>query len=354
MGLPSIDFIFQTKAASAVSRSARGILAIVVQDATNTDFTSKTYGTLLDVDKDDYTTANYAAIARAFDAAPFKVIVVRIGTSEDMDDAKVILAKLTYNWICTPVSTLQNGLVTYVKAFNTASKAHKVKAAVCGTTGANDEHIVNVSNTGVTLLDGTELDINLYIPRIAGILAACPMTEAVTSRELTDLADVDALSDVDASIDAGNLALYQDDNVFRIGRGVNTLTTISGGKTADMKKITIVEGMDMMREDIITTFKTSYLGKMKNKYDNQSLFISAVIGYFKNLAREDVLNPDYANTAGVDVEAQKAAWETVGTDTSAWDDATTKVKTFKSNMYLEADVQILDAIEDLKFTVNMA
>lgn len=354
MGLPTIDFIFQTKAATAIARSARGVLAIVVQDATNAAFSSKVYGTLLDVDAADYTAANYAAIARAFDAAPYKVIVVRIGAEGTMDDAKTILAKLTYNWICTPAAELQSALAAYVKAFNTASKAHKVKAAVCGVTAANDEHTVNVPNTGVTLLDGTELDMSLYMPRIAGILAACPMTEAVTYRELTDLSAVAEVEDVDASIDAGNMPLFLDDNVFRISRGVNTLTTLSGGKTADMKKITVVEGMDMMREDIITTFKTSYLGKYKNRYDNQSLFISAVIGYFKNLGREDVLNPGYANSAGVDVAAQKAAWETVGTDTSTWDDAATKKRTFKSNLFLEADVQILDAIEDLKFTVSMA
>ena len=77
-------------------------------------------------------------------------------------------------------------------------------------------------------------------------------------------------------------------------------------------------------------------------------------GYFKNLAREDVLDPDYANTAGVDVDAQKAAWEAVGTDTSGWDDATAKKRTFKSAMFLAADVKMLDAIEDLKFVVNMA
>nr|DAK25973.1 MAG TPA: tail sheath protein [Caudoviricetes sp.] len=354
MGLPTIDFIFKTKAATAISRSARGVLAIVVQDATKTNFAYKTYGTLLDVESTDYTAANYAAIARAFDAAPYKVTVVRIGTDEDMDDAKAVLATLTFNWICTPVSTLQAGLSTYVKAYNTASKAHKIKAVVCGVTAANDEHIVNVPNTSVTLVDGTELKIELYLPRLGGILAACPMTESVTYRELTDLSGVSEVADLDASIDAGNMPLFQDDTVFRISRGVNTLTTLSGGKTEDMKKITVVEGMDMMREDIITTFKAGYLGKFKNKADNQSLFISAVVGYFKNLAREDVLDPDYANTAGVDVGAQKAAWEIVGTDTSGWDDATAKKRTFKSFMYLEADVKILDAIEDLKFVVNMA
>lgn len=198
-----------------------GVLAIVVQDATKTNFAYKTYGTLLDVESTDYTAANYAAIARAFDAAPYKVTVVRIGTDEDMDDAKAVLATLTFNWICTPVSTLQAGLSTYVKAYNTASKAHKIKAVVCGVTAANDEHIVNVPNTSVTLVDGTELKIELYLPRLGGILAACPMTESVTYRELTDLSGVSEVADLDASIDAGNMPLFQDDTVFRISRGVN-------------------------------------------------------------------------------------------------------------------------------------
>ena len=53
------------------------------------------------------------------------------------------------------------------------------------------------------------------------------MTESVTYWELDDLQAVSAIADVGASIDAGNLALFKDDDTIRIARGVNTLTTIS-------------------------------------------------------------------------------------------------------------------------------
>jgi phosphoribosylcarboxyaminoimidazole (NCAIR) mutase len=353
MGLPTIDVVFKKLASTAVTRSTRGVLAVIVQDATAA-FTSKTYTTLSDVVAADYTAENYAAISRVFAENPYKVIVVRVGTADDIDAATAILDTLTYNWVCAVPSAFQSGLVAHVKSKNLASKGHKVKALVCGVDAADDLHIVNVPNTAVTLKDGTELLINLYLPRLGGILAACPMTESVTYWELDDLRAVSAVADVGASIDAGNLALFKDDDTIRIARGVNTLTTISAAMTEDEKKITVMEGMDLIQEDIVATFKSRYLGKFKNKYDNQALLVSAILAYFAELGREDVLNPDYANTCGIDLTAQKAAWTAAGTDTSGWSDAQTKKRTYKSNVYLTADVQILDAMEDLTFTIYLS
>lgn len=353
MGLPTIDVVFKKLASTAVTRSTRGVLAVIIQDATAA-FASKNYTALSDVVAADYTAENYAAISRAFIENPYKVIVVRVGAADEIDAATAILDTLTYNWVCAVPSGFQSGLVAYVKAKNLASKGHKVKALVCGVTTADDMHIVNVPNTAVTLKDGTELLINLYLPRLGGILAACPMTESVTYWELDDLRAVSTIADVGASIDAGNLVLFKDDDTLRIARGVNTLTTISATMTEDQKKITVVEGMDLIQEDIVTTFKSRYLGKFKNKYDNQALLVSSILSYFVELGREDVLNPDYANTCGIDLIAQKAAWTAAGTDTSGWTDAQAKKKTYKSNVYLTADVQILDAMEDLTFTIYLS
>lgn len=353
MGLPTIDVTFKKLAATAVTRSARGILAVIVQDDTGA-FSYKAYSALSDVAATDYTVENYVAISRAFTESPYKVIVVRIGTTDTIDAATAILDTLTYNWVCAVPSGFQSGLVTYVKAKNLASKGHKVKAMVAGADAADDMHIVNVPNTTVTLTDGTELAINLYLPRLGGILAACPMTESVTSRGLDDLSAVSSIEDVDASVDAGNMALFKDDDTIRISKGVNTLTTISTFMIDGEKKITVVEGMDLIQEDIVTTFKSRYQGKYKNKYDNQALLVSAILSYFAELAHESVLNPDYDNTCGIDLDAQKAAWTAAGTDTSDWTDAQTKKKTYKSNVYLTADCEILDAMEDLKFTIYLS
>lgn len=353
MGLPTIDVEFKTLASTAVTRSTRGVLAVIVQDDTAA-FSSKTYTKLSDVLSADYTAGNYAAISRAFAAGPYKVIVVRVATTGDITDAEAVLDTLTYNWACAVPAAFQSGLVAYAKAKNLASNSHKIKAIVSGVTAADDMHIVNVPNATATLTDGTELAINLYLPKLGGILAACPMTRSVTYWELEDLSAVDTVTDLDSSIDAGNLCLFLDGDTIRIARGVNTLTTVGANQTDDMKKITVVEGMDLILEDLVTTFKSRYLGAYKNKYDNQALFVSAVLTYFRALEHEDVLSPDYANTCGIDIDAQKAAWEADGVDTSAWTDAQTKKKTYKSKVFLSADAQILDAMEDLKFVIYLA
>lgn len=355
MGLPTIDVTFKKLATTAVTRSTRGILAIIVQDDTVTTFASKTYTALSEVSAADYTAENYAAISRAFTASPYKVIVVRIATKDTIDAATTILDTLTYNWACAVPSAFQSGLVTYIKGKNAVSGARRMKALVSGVADADDMHIVNVPNTTVTLAGAvTTTAMNLYLPRLAGILAACPLTRSVTYWELDDLDAVSAIADVGASIDGGNLVLFKDDDTIRIARSVNTLKTVSGNLTDDMKKITVVEGMDLIVEDIVTTYKNSYLGMYKNKYDNQALLISAILAYFATLERQDVLDPDYDNTCGVDTDAQKAAWEAVGTDTSEWTDAEARKKTFKSNVYLSGTVRILDAMEDLKFAISLA
>ena len=121
-----------------------------------------------------------------------------------------------------------------------------------------------------------------------------------------------------------------------------------------MKKIIIVEAMNLILEDIYTTFKDYYIGKYKNSYDNQCLFISAVNTYFRALAREEILDPEYDNHSYVDVEAQREAWLAIGKTAAAdWTEAQVKKMTFKSYIYLAGQVKILDAIEDLHFVITM-
>lgn len=357
MGLPYIIVQFKQLASTAVLRSQRGILAIVIQDATaGVSWTSKSYNAVSELTASEFTSENLAAIQRAFLAAPYKVIVVRVGSSDDMEDAGSILDNLTYNWLCAVPSGFQAGVVTYVQAKNTASRVRKIKAIVSGQNASasptNDIHIVNVANTGVTLKGAvSSILINLYLPRLAGILAACPITKSVTYYELTDLQGVSSIANLDTSINAGNLCLFQDDDTFRIARGVNTLTTTTADLTEDMKKITIVEAMDMIMEDIIKTFKANWQGQVKNNADNQALLVSDVLGYFRELEAETVL--DSVSTVEIDVPAMRAAWTAAGTDVSDLTDAQVKAKTFRSNVYLAASCRILDALEDFQLTVTL-
>ena len=151
----------------------------------------------------------------------------------------------------------------------------------------------------------------------------------------------------------GPVELSHDDKI-KIGRGVNSLTTFTSTDSEDMKKIIIVESMNLIEEDIYTTYKDYYVGKYKNHYDNQCLFMSSVNTYFRELQREEILDPEFDNRSFVDVEKQRDAWLAIGKqEASDWSIEKVKRMTFKSNVFLAGDIKILDAMEDLRFTINM-
>ena len=92
MGLPVISVEFKKLAATALIRSVRGVLAVVIQDATSdVSWTSKAFTSLDEVDAKEFTSENYKILSRAFLAAPYQVIVVRVGSEGTMETAQAIL-----------------------------------------------------------------------------------------------------------------------------------------------------------------------------------------------------------------------------------------------------------------------
>ena len=204
-----------------------------------------------------------------------------------------------------------------------------------------------------------DVEMVKYLPRLASILANLPMNRSCTYYELEDIDSVDVsfitvANDINSWIDKGYLVLFKDDDVIKIARGVNSLTTITSTDTEDMRKIIIVEAQNIIIEDIFSTFKDSYVGKYKNSYDNQCQFISAVNAYFRQLAKEEILEPTYKNICSVNVESQRSAWLSIGkTEAIDWDENKVKNMTYKSTVFLQGNIKILDAIEDLKFEIEM-
>ena len=344
MGLPNIVVNFIDKANTAVTRSARGIVCVVLADATQTTVLQE-YKTAAEITTTDWTETNVALLKSVFDGGTNKLYAVR---SETIEDVKETLDTLKFNWICQ-LNTTQTDLVAYVKTRNEANSSLRVKAIVSGVATPDDDHIVNLRNEKVTLTDGTELTGNQYLPRLAGLLAGLSMDRSVTYYELTDLASVDDITKPDEVIDNGFFVLINDYGSVKVARGVNSATTTTND---DFKKIAIIEAMDMIREDIMESFKNYYLGKYKNSLDNQSLFVASINTYFRTLALEDILNPDYDNLAEIDTESQRNAIVASGkTEALDWDDQTVKNNPFKSYLFLKANIQVLDAIEDLTFNI---
>lgn len=379
MGMPSIEIIFKQLAVSAIARSQRGVAGVImVDDTVGADkITKKTYLRETDIDKTLYTAANLRIIKRMFLVAVNKVVIISIGSQVDFAEALKLIRKVKLNYICTTAADKQQELANAVLAYNSEFQGRKIKGVVYKATVADDKHIINCKNEdlieNVTDSDGnatTEaIKMRDYLPRITSVLANLPMNRSITYYVFEDLAEVDDLTDVESSItndsliDDGWFILVNDDEEVRAARGVNSLTSFTSTDSEDMSKIIIVESMDLMIEDIYNTFKEKYIGKYKNYYDNQMLFICAVNSYFKVLEDEEILDPNYTgnddlgttgNMAYIDVEAQRNAWLSVGKAAAAdWSDEKVREMSFKSKVFLAGNVKILDAVEDLRFVITM-
>ena len=350
MGLPIIDFIFSTLASSVIARSARGVVALILRDATAVP-TFYTYNIESDVASEDWTATNLQYIKDAFLGAPNKVIVVRGGAADlNYTTQLATLALKKWDWLAIPGIAVEDvaDASSWIMAQRLAKKTFKM---VLPNSTSDHEGIVNLGTSGIVVGANT-YTASQYTARIAGILAGLSLARSSTYFKLSEVDAITESERPDDDIDAGKLILINQDGVIKIGRGVNSLTTTTINKPKSFKKIKIIEGMDLIKEDITKAFSDEYVGKVVNTYDNQVLFITAVNRYFRGL-EGDVLDPNGDNAAEVNVPAQRAAWEGAEVDTSDMTDQEIKEKAFESNVYLKGNLKFADAMEDLKFEITI-
>ncbi|ABR48574.1 phage-like element pbsx protein XkdK [Alkaliphilus metalliredigens QYMF] len=349
MGLPQINIEFSGKAVSAVERSARGIVALILKDATGT-FDVKEYRSIEEIKVEDWTPANIDYIKKAFMGTPAKVICERLDTAES--DYSEVLTRLGFKkWNYLAIPDLENAtdIETWLKGKRENGKK-TFKAVLPNASTGDHEGIINFTTTDIKVGDKTYTTAE-YCCRIAGVLAGLPFTRSATYYVLPEVEGITESTTPDSDIESGKLILVNDGEKIKIGRAVNSLVSTTVSKTEDFKKIKIVEVMDMVKDDIRDTFNNNYIGKVNNIYDNQVLFFTSVNAYFKGLAGDEIFDRNFQNKADVDVEAQRLAWEGIGTDVSQLSDQEVKEKSFRSNVYAKANVKIVDAMEDLDFSI---
>lgn len=349
MGLPIIEVEFKTKANTAVARSKNGIVALILCDDTKTD-TSYSFETTDDVVKSHWTSKNLEYISLAFEGEPKKVIVERIPSEDGYDDALKRLANKKWNYLAIPTISDEDvkNVSDWIKAQRAKKKTFK---AVLPHSQSNNIGIVDFETDGIKM-GATTYSTAEFCVCIAGIIAGTSLSESVTGRVLTGVTSIEESLTPDDDIDNGKLILVNDGESVEIARGVNSLTTIGENQSEDMKSIKIVDAMDLMADDIRTTFKENYTGKA-NSIENKELFVVAVNQYFDSLTKEGVLFDGYDNYAEIDVEAQKEYLVSKGTDVSAMNDTDIKQANTGTYMFIAAHVQMQNAAEDLSFVVNM-
>lgn len=358
MGLPQINIIFKTKGLTAIKRSGRGVVACILRDDTEGGSPLQVYKSILDVDFTHYSQRNYEYLKLIYDGSPSKVIVARIGTQADkltteLTAALKRLKVLNWNYLTIPGLTPDN--MTLVTAWVKEARAqeHKTFKAVLPSCVGDHEGIINFTTDNILSTQSmTAFTTAEYCARIAGVLAGLPLSRSSTAFAFADIVSADVPDDPDERIDKGELVLIFDGDEYQIGRGVNSLTTFTAEKGAEFSKIKIMEGVDLYQDDIRTTYRKSYVGKVINDYDNKQAFVAAIRAYQKAL-EGDVLDRSYDNDAAVNLEAQRAFLEGKGIDTSDMDDILIAKANTGSQVFLSTKVKFVDAMEDLELICNM-
>lgn len=379
---PSISITFIEKAASLIERGSRGIVALVLRDASVTE-TPDTY-TVRDVSDvpTSISDANQQYIKDAlkgYSKAPLKVLVyVMPTTSEKTGELYTAMMKYfeteTFQWMAIPTVETDGkieDIVSWVKSqrdnnnfmikavlpnadladcegiINWTSKLYKDE------TSDNGDNTVTITRKTYTAEQGT--------PRIVGILAGTDVTISATYAPLKDFDDVERLDPEarNTAVGAGKLLGFWDGEKVKLDRAVTSFVTTTGVKGDSFKKVKLVEDMDMIKSDIQTTIQDSYIGKYANSYDNKCLLITAINGYFQTLVNDGIIE---SGTAEIDIQTQRTYLESMGKDVTVngetkkpadLSDDEVKVANTGSHVFLRATVVLLDAIEDVSLTINV-
>ena len=369
MGLPSIIIAFKEKGITAIKRSQRGIVALVLQEDDTSKLTGSPYTVYTATDiPEGLSAANQQQIELAlkgYQTTPKKVYVFIIKTpdaEETENPYKDVMLELenTKRWDYVVIPNITDKWAetwaTWIKSMRTVKD--KMVKAVLPHQKADFEGVVNFTNDVIKTKAET-FTTAAYCSRIAGLIAGTPMTIACTFAPLPEVIECDKWTreEMDTKVEEGECFFFNDGEKIKIARGVNSFITTVNGKGDSFKKIKLVDAMDMIHDDIKQTAEDNYLGKYANSYNNKCLLISAILGYFRQLELDGILDSDNDNTCDIDVEAQKAYLLSTGQYTkdelAEMDELEIKKANTKDKVFLTADIKILDAIEEIKLNINI-
>lgn len=349
MGQPVIDISFITTTDTTLRSSGSGIVGLILADDTKED-TTYIYKKATGVVKSHWSTQNLGYIDLAFQGSPKQVIVERVSTTEpNYENAIKRMKQKKVNFLAIP-GLSDDSKSDVVKLLKAMRKEKCTIKSVLANTAADDEGVINFCSENIKVKDRTTAySAQEYTAKVAGCLAGLPLDRSATYYILSDVESFTESTDPDDDADAGKLILLNDGENIKFGRAVTSLTTVSDGKSKDLKKIKIITGADMMVDDIRKAFEEQYIG-INNSYDNKVVFMNAIKEYFKKLVRYGVLDDTYEHTVELDVEAIS---EHLGDAAAEMSNDEIKRANTGSYIFLKASVKFSDAIEDLKFVIQM-
>lgn len=388
LGMPSVNIAFTEAGIEAIERSQRGIVALILEEpaATITEllagykdgdedipaienpftvYTSDDIPKKLTDDNKDYIRKTLLG----YQTTPYRVkvylqptVAKAEGEETDPNDsadkfAKTLDMLATDRWDYLAIPTITDKQTEAVGTWLKTNRENKFKRSkvVLPNYSGDYEGIINFTNTFIKTA-AKEYMTAQYTPRIAGLIAGTPMTISATYAPLSEVIDCDkhTIDENDEKVNKGEFFIWFDGEKFKMSRAMNSLVTTTQGKLEAYQTIKSVDAMDMIYDDIKRTAQDSYIGKYTNDYDNKKLLISAIYGYFRELENARILQKGYS-VVDIDAEAVKTYQLKHGLYTK---DELAKMTTdeikqldTKKQVYLNAKIRILDAMEDIHLDV---
>lgn len=368
-GMPQIIINFRTKGTTAIKRSARGIVAMILHNETKDEVHNYTIRDVSDIPETGLTDENVDLIKKCLLGTPLRILVYTLpntnvdGATKTQANALKMLTNIKWNWLCAPTASVQEqqDLASWIKAQR--DNKHKTFKAVLSGQAADHEGIVNFCTNNIKVQTDTDSSGNpvyttytvlQYTARIAGILAGLALDRSATYFKLPEVESVEVYEDIDTLIDKGELLLIdeQDGDGVKIARACNSLTTFTTDKGEEFRKIKTIEGIDMVTDDIRDTFKKYYVGKVINDYNHKMLFISAILVYFSEI-KGNVLDADATNTVDIDTTWQSNYAKLHGDDPTTMSVMEIRQYNTGDTLALVGDIRLVDAMENLKIDFTL-
>ena len=343
---------FGTLATTAIQRSARGILFIVVEDATHAPGLLR-LKSVADLKEEDWDEKTYDILMLAYQKyVPNKIIIRVLGQDEDYSAALEEAADIQMSWLACPMASEEDDIkvVAWVKEqFGTTAIKKAVQYVSAYADNSDHVAIIEFDCPGVLESRLGTFTAQEYTVAIAAAEAGCPVNKSLDGAVMPDLKSVPF---VKAKL--GKFTLVFDGEDVKVRYALNSKTTFDSTWKKDTRKIKVVSGMCFIVEDIRKSFK-QWRGNYINSSDNKKNFCSTVTKtYFPEMA-PNVLSADYPNAIWIDFEAQKRYIITEVGEEKLEEMTDTEILNYPTgdDVYIIGDVRFADTMANLLMYILM-
>lgn len=349
IGMPKVKIAFESAGLTAIQRSERGILLLLIKATGNDEVGSYKLTSLVDVPEEvQFSAETMKFIKLAFEAHPRRILVEVYGEGNTLNQVLNKLQLVKFNYYAAPNADEED--LTVIKSWHMKEVDEKDRTIkfVGFNYEADHETVINWATPRI-VYDGKTYTGQESTVLVAAQLAALPLTRSFTHFTwplLTD-ADLPYVDDPDGAVNAGKLFLTYDGNKYATSRGVNSLVTYHAKKGEDFSKIKIVDSMHLIKDDIRDTWNDFYVGKILNTYENKMQFIALINRVYFVELRNTVLENSDRNKVDIDVAANMRY--AIKRQAKVDEMTNQQIREFNtgSNVFLEGYVSMLDAMEDL-------